>query len=401
MPSALLRAFLVALPMLSLSLAQAQPLDQQSFSLCVAKLRKQAQQAGIPAQVISESLATVALEPRVVELDQSQPEFTTSFADYFTRRVSEKRIQQGRQYRTRLAPLLQQLTREYGVPGRYLLAFWGLETNYGSFIGNTPTLNALATLACDGRRGDYFSKELINALRIIQAGDVSVARMKGSWAGAMGQVQFMPAIFLRYAVDRNGDGRRDLWGNTEDALASAAHFLQGLGWQREQRWGREVVLPQSFDFSKVGLNQHYPLAQWNALGVRMTNGRPLAENVDWQASLVLPSGHRGPAFLVYPNFRVIMGWNHSESYSLAVGRLADRIAGAPPLHQAPVDAPRLDHDQVIQLQQTLNQQGLDAGDTDGILGPGTRDAIARYQHQHGMIADGFPDKEVLKALGIL
>ena len=398
---ALLRAFLASLLLFCLQPAQAQALDQQSFSLCVAKLRKQAQQEGIPAQVISDSLANAQLDPKVVELDQSQPEFTTSFADYFTRRVSEKRIQQGQQYRKKLAPLLKQLTREYGVPGRYLLAFWGLETNYGSFIGNTPTLNALATLACEGRRGDYFSKELINALRIIQAGDVSPAQMKGSWAGAMGQVQFMPAIFLRYAVDRDGDGRRDLWGNTDDALASAAHFLQGLGWQREQRWGREVLLPKDFDFSKVGLNQHYTLAQWNNLGLRMINGRPLAKDVDWQASLLLPSGHRGPAFLVYPNFRVIMSWNHSEAYSLAVGRLADRIAGAPPLHQAPVDAPRLDHDQVIQLQNTLNQQGFDAGEADGILGPGTRNAIARYQQQHGMIADGFPDQAVLKALGIL
>ncbi|EKF74729.1 glycosidase [Alcanivorax hongdengensis A-11-3] len=376
-------------------------LDPQTFDLCVGKLRKQALDADIPAQVISDTLNRVELDPKVVELDQSQPEFTSSFADYFTRRVSDTRIEKGRHYRQTLAPLLTQLTREYGVPGRYLLAFWGLETNYGSFIGNTPTLNALATLACEGRRGDYFSAELLNALRIIQAGDIDAAQMKGSWAGAMGQVQFMPAVFLRYAVDGDGDGHRNLWQSTPDALASAAHFLQGLGWQREQRWGREVLLPEQFDFSKVGLDQSLSLAEWNALGLRMTNGQRLAETVDWKASLLLPSGHCGPAFLVYPNFRVIMGWNRSESYALAVGRLADRIAGAGPLRHAPVDAPRLSREQVTQLQQTLNQQGFDAGEADGLLGPGTRSALARYQQQHGMIADGFPDREVLQALGIL
>ena len=375
-------------------------LDDPEFEQCMAQLRAQADEAGIPAQVISRSLNTVKLNQRVIELDRSQPEFTSSFSDYYTRRVSETRIETGRKKYREQQPLLQALTREYGIPGHYLVAFWGLETNYGGFLGSIPVLDALSTLACEGRRGDYFSGELMNALRIIQSGDVEASQMEGSWAGAMGQTQFMPAIFLKYAIDHDGDGRRNLWKSEDDALASAANFLQGLGWQREQRWGREVTLPDNFDFQLTGFAHQRSLSDWAKLGVRMPNGQPLPQ-ADMEAALVVPSGHNGPAFLAYQNFRVIMGWNRSESYAIAVGRLADRIAGGGALHQAPVPAPKLNREQVTRLQQTLNEQGHDAGAEDGLLGPGTRQALARYQQANGMVADGFPDQEVLTHIGVL
>jgi len=342
----------------------------------------------------------VKLNEKVVELDRSQPEFTSSFADYFNRRVSEQRIEKGREKYRSHRQLLDSLTREYGIPGHYLVAFWGLETNYGGYLGNIPTLDALATLTCEGRRGDYFQGELFNALRILQAGDVDVAQMKGSWAGAMGQTQFMPAVFLKHAQDHDGDGRRDLWGSTEDALASGAHFLQALGWEREARWGREISLPKNFDYQLTGFGNKRALADWAELGLTLPNGQPLP-SADMEAAVIVPSGHEGPAFLAYHNFRVIMGWNRSESYAITVGRLADRIAGAGPLSKTPPQAPRLNREQVTRLQQILNEQGFDAGEEDGLMGPGTRKAIARYQQANQMVADGFPGQDVLTHIGIL
>jgi membrane-bound lytic murein transglycosylase B len=216
----------------------------------------------------------------------------------------------------------------------------------------------------------------------------------------MGQTQFMPAIFLQYALDDDGDGRRNLWESERDALASAANFLRGLGWQREERWGREVSLPEEFDFQLTGFANQRPLSEWARLGITLPGGAALPV-ADLEAAVIVPSGHNGPAFLAYGNFRVIMGWNRSESYAIAVGRLADRIAGGGALHQAPVPAPRLNREQVSKLQETLNQLGHDAGDVDGLLGPGTRKALARYQQANGMVADGFPDQDVLTHLGIL
>ncbi len=391
------------LPLLLPVLVIAQPahaLTQEAFTQCLSTLQKKAVDAGLQEATVKAHLSEVALNEKVIELDRSQPEFTSSFADYYTRRVSDTRVSTGRQRYQSLQPLLRSLTRQYGVPGHYLVAFWGLETNYGGYLGYIPTLDALATLACEGRRGDYFTSELFNALRILEAGDVDRQTMKGSWAGAMGQTQFMPAIFLKYAIDHDGDGRRNLWGSEEDALASAANFLQDLGWQREQRWGREVKLPRDFDYQLTGFAHRRSLADWAELGVRMPDGSPLPR-ADMQAAVIVPSGHNGPAFLAYDNFRVIMGWNQSEFYAIAVGHLADRIAGAGTLSQAPVPAPRLNREQVKQLQATLNAKGHDAGPEDGLMGPGTRKAIARYQQASGMVADGFPDRAVLSQLGIL
>lgn len=369
------------------------------FSACIAKISAKANAEGISSKTLEASLAKAKFNPRVIELDQQQPEFTTTFADYFNRRVTEQRVEQGRALFKTHRTLLEKVSKEFGVPAPYLLAFWGLETNYGSYFGKMSIIDSLSTLACDPRRSEYFTGELIAALRILDEGAIAPEKLEGSWAGAMGHVQFMPTAFLKHAIDYDGDNKRDLWNSTADAMGSAAKFLQSLGWSTSDRWGREVKLPENFPFLEAGLKNRRPLTEWKNLGVRRADNSPLP-SADMQASLLVPSGHQGPAFLVYGNFDVIMRWNRSEFYALAVGHLADRIAGADKLVQAPQDAPRLHRDQVIALQETLNKKGFDTGTPDGILGPGTRRSISEFQHQQGMIADGFPGEKVLELLGI-
>jgi len=374
--------------------------NEDSFSACVASLQHKALDRGISSRVVRQDLGNASQSQRVIELDRTQPEFTTTFADYFNHRVTQERVDRGRKLLKEHHDLLQHVYRQYGVPPRYLVAFWGLETHYGAFFGGVRVLDSLTTLACDNRRSDYFTGQLMDALEIIDEGSITSDRMLGSWAGAMGHVQFMPSVFRKYAVDEDGDGRRDLWGSLPDAMASAGNFLDHLGWKTGWRWGREVQLPKDFPYAKAGLDQPRPLSQWKKLGVRDAYGRPL-HAADIEASLLVPSGHRGPAFLVYHNFNVIMGWNQSEFYALAVGRLADRLAGAAPLRNPPPDnAPRLSRDQVITLQKRLKSRGFDAGPTDGIPGPQTREAIRAFQQAHGMVADGFASRAVLAKLDL-
>jgi len=375
-------------------------LTETEFSACLTRFTAQAKAAGISAQIINESLGKASLSKRVLELDRQQPEFTTTFADYFDRRVTEHRVAQGRALWQQHRALLDSVEQKYGVPAPYLLAFWGLETNFGSYFGNMKVVDSLATLACDTRRSEFFTIELMNALRVLDEGDIAPNKMLGSWAGAMGNFQFMPSSYLKNAVDFDDDHKRDLWNSKADSMASAAKFLQSLGWKQNERWGREVKLPRNFPFLEAGLKNNKPISEWRRLGVTNADNSPLAQ-IDMNASLLVPSGYQGPAFLVYDNFNVIMRWNRSEFYAIAVGQLADQIGGAGKLVQSPpTDAPRLHRQQVMQLQEALNQKGFDAGKPDGIFGPGTRRALSEFQHQQGMIADGFADKKVLRLLGI-
>jgi len=375
-------------------------LTQKEFSACLVTFSAKAKAEGISQNTINNSLSKAKLNTQVLQLDRKQPEFTTSFADYFNRRVTEQRVAQGRALLVKHKDLLARVEQEYGVPAAYLVSFWGLETNYGSYFGNIPVIDSLATLACDTRRSTFFTIELINALRILDEGAIAPGKMIGSWAGAMGHVQFMPSSFLKNAIDFDGDHKRDLWNSTPDAMGSAANFLKNLGWKTQGRWGREVKLPKDFPFLEAGLKNNKSIADWTKLGVTRADNSPLPQ-ADMNASLLVPSGHEGPAFLVYDNFNVIMRWNRSEFYAIAVGQLADQIAGGGKLLQPPpVDAPRLHRDQVIALQQQLNNKGFNLGTPDGILGPATRRAIGEFQHQQGMIADGFPGTHVLGLLGI-
>jgi len=369
------------------------------FLQCKQRLQDQAITAGVSEQTARGVLAEVRHLDRVIELDRRQPEFTTTFSDYLGRRVNDTRVSRGRELLTEHQKLLARVTRETGVPAPYLLAFWGLETNYGSYFGKMSVPSALATLACDPRRRDFFTTQFIAALQIIDEGAIPVNQMEGSWAGAMGHVQFMPTVFLQHAVDADGDGRRDLWNSLPDAMMSAGKFLASMGWDGSYRWGREVRLPDSFDYSLAD-GQKRPLQAWREQGITDAFGNALADE-PIKASLIIPAGHRGPAFLAYHNFRVIMGWNRSEFYAIAVGHLADRIAGAGKLQiPPPNDLPALSRGQVIQLQTFLNSQGYSAGKADGILGSNTRSAIRAYQKAKGLIADGVPSETLLTTLGI-
>lgn len=371
---------------------------QADFEQCKLELKARAKAEGIDGPTADKILDAAQYSNKVIELDQRQPEFTRTFGNYYQLRVTASRVALGRTFLATYSDLLRRVQQQTGVPPHYLVAFWGLETNFGSNFGNMSVPDSLVTLACDPRRSEYFTAELMAALRIVEAGDIGLQQMLGSWAGAMGHVQFMPSAYLRYAVDGDGDGRRDLWGSIPDAMFSAGNFLQHLGWQPGFRWGREVILPAEFDYTLANTGKALPLSHWRKLGIRDTFGRPLAD-ADIPARLLVPSGHKGPAFVTYQNFNVIMGWNRSEYYALTVGRLADRIAGAGKLLNSPPDGNlKFSREQVLLLQRNLNALGYDAGKPDGIAGPRTRSALSRYQQAKGLIADGYIDVDILAAV---
>ncbi|WP_240520074.1 lytic murein transglycosylase [Shewanella bicestrii] len=370
-----------------------------AFPTCVANLQERARTEGLSEATIQDTVASLQFVPKVIELDQAQPEFSQTFNNYFTKRATDWRVNEGRRLLKKHRALLDKLAQEYGVPPQYILSFWGLETNYGSYKGKMSVLDSLATLACEPRRSGYFTTELMQALKLKEKYGFDKSTMVGSWAGAMGHTQFMPSAYAKYAIDGDGDGKADLWNSTEDALTSAANFLQHLGWQRNERWGREVILPRNFSYENLGAKEAQPLSQWAAQSVVQSNGLPLPA-IDMKAALYLPSGHTGPAFLGYENFNVIMRWNRSEFYAITVGHLADRINGGEPLKVAPPEQPRLSREQIKQLQTKLNESGFDVGKPDGVLGRNSSAGIQAFQRSKNMIADGFPSTEVFSALGI-
>ena len=369
------------------------------FDQCLPTLQKRALAAGISPATVNSVIPALQYQEKVIELDRHQPEFVETFQNYMAKRVTPNRVKAGREMLVKYQPLLEKLLRQYGVPPQYLIAFWGIETHYGSYLGKMPVLDSLATLACDQRRSEFFTSQLLEALKMVDAKTVEPKDFLGSWAGAVGNMQFMPSAYRRYAVDADGDGKADLWHSIPDALTSAAHYLNELGWERELRWGREVILPKKFDYGLTSMAQARDLKAWRAMGVKMANGKPLP-NYSTRAAILLPAGHTGPAFIVYDNFNVILKWNRSEFYGIAVGHLADRISGASELEKAPPDQPRLSRAIVRALQQGLDDAGFDAGTPDGILGLATRSAVREYQLAKGLIVDGYPSQEVFQSLGI-
>ena len=310
-----------------LSIAHA---EEQPFDAWLQDFRSAALAARISPAIVDAALTGLTPLEQVIERDRAQPEFTLDFRGYLTRVVSPSRIEEGQRVLAEHSELLRNVGQRYGMPPELLAAVWGIESNYGRTQGDFPVVQAVATLAYDGRRGPMFRRELLNALRILDQGHVQLDAMKGSWAGAMGQLQFMPSTFIDYAKDGDGDGRKDIWGSAADALESAANFMSS-NWKPGLRWGRQVKVPAKFNTSLAGLERTRTLAQWQALGVRLPSGEALPrENV--RASIIFPDkGTREPAFLVYQNYRALLRWNRSHFFALAVGHLADRIAGGPPL----------------------------------------------------------------------
>jgi len=377
-------------------------LDDAVFQAWVTAFRQDAAAKGISEKTLNLALTGIKPIPRVIELDRRQPEFTQTFWRYFDGAVSDARVRDGAARMKENRALLNELERKYGLPGRFLIAFWGLETNYGRNLGAYPVVTALATLAFDGRRSSFFRSELLDALRIIDKGHITPDKMIGSWAGAMGQTQFMPSTFLKHGVDETADGRIDLWSQTGDALGSGANYLHNLGWDQERTWGREVVLPKGFDYALASLDSGAkdtlkPLKAWAALGVKRTDGKSLS-NQDIQAALVLPTGAKGPAFLVYDNFRAILKWNRSIFYALAIGHLSDRIVGAPALVGARMNVEPLSREQVLALQTALKQLGFLEAEPDGVMGSATRQALRLYQQKCGLPADGYADVDAAKTI---
>ena len=384
-----------SLLLLTWQIAQSQP---EGFRQCLDELRGQARAAGISEATLQTALDSVTYQPQVIALDRRQPEFVQTFWQYLNARVNERRVETGRALLARHQSLLHRIHREFSVRPEYLVSLWGLETNFGSHTGKMPIIDSLATLACDPRRSRFFSRELIEALRILEGSAIDRSRMLGSWAGAMGQMQFMPSTYTRHAIDYDNSGRPDLWRSLPDVFASSAHYLAGVGWQDGQRWGREVRLPAGFRYELASLQTQKPVEAWQRLGVRTADNQPLPP-ARMQGSVLLPAGAEGPAFLVYRNFRALMRWNSSTFYALSAGHLADRIAGLPPLRaEPPPQTQGLHRDDIREIQSRLKALGFEAGELDGMVGPQTRNAIRRYQAARDRPADGYPDRELLQVL---
>jgi membrane-bound lytic murein transglycosylase B len=298
---------------------------ETDFPTWLKGLRKEALERGIPAAVLDQSLADLAPIPRVLELDRRQPETTITFDEYISRVVNSARVESGRARLQEHRDILGRVAQAYNVQPRFIVALWGIETDFGRITGNFPVIQALATLAYDGRRSAFFRDELLKALSIVARGNISASEMRGSWAGAMGQSQFMPSSYLAYAVDFDRDGRADIWNTRADVFASAANYLAKSGWRGDETWGRAVRLPAGFDRALVDHNKlQKPLAEWQGLGVRRSDGGDLPGR-DMRASLIQPGGPDGPSFLIYNNYRVLLRWNRSLYFATAVGFLADRI----------------------------------------------------------------------------
>lgn len=368
-----------------------------SFEEWRSLLRSDAIAAGIDADLFDRAFAGITLDPKVVTADNSQPEFTRPVWEYIDGAVSVTRVAQGRLLKAQHRPTLKAIRSTYAVDHEVLIAIWGLESNFGSNIGSNNVIRSLATLAYDGRRQAFWRSQLLAALQILQAGDSTVQGLIGSWAGAMGQTQFMPTTFNQHAVDFDGDGRRDLWNSAPDALASAAHYLQASGWENGQPWGFEVNLPQGFDYALAAPEIRRSLAQWRILGINPVTA--VDANEQSQATLFLPAGHRGPAFLLLNNFRSILKYNNSTAYALAIGLLSDALDGNPGVQAAwPRNDRQLGRSERIELQELLSSKGYEPGPADGIIGANTRKAVRAFQQSLGLPADGYPSHELLQQL---
>ncbi|WP_226559303.1 lytic murein transglycosylase [Salipiger thiooxidans] len=368
------------------------------FADWVRDFRSRALEQGITPEVFDAAFRGVEYDPKVIERDRNQNEFTKTVWVYLDSAASEARIAAGKKALAENRALLDRIEERYGVDKQAVVAIWGLESAFGTFRGTEPVIRSLASLAYDTRRGTFFEGQLVDALTILQSGDTVPANMKGSWAGAMGHTQFMPSSFLALAQDWDGDGRRDIWSDDPaDALASAAHYLAENGWTKGQPWGVEVRLPEGFDYTLADREIEKLPSDWAALGVTDMDGKPVADH--GPASVLLPGGHRGAAFMIFENFAVIERYNTADAYVIGVGHLGDRILGGPEIrHGWPREDRALTLDERLELQERLRDAGFDPEKIDGRIGPLTIDAVRGYQQSIGAVPDGYASLQVLEAL---
>ena len=380
------------------SIVLAQATSNIAFRRWIDRFRARARAEGIRDNVFDVAFEGVRYNTEIIQRDRNQSEFTKQIWEYLDSAASETRVRNGRAAFKDNRRILNEIEARYGVEAEVVTAIWGLESAYGEYRGNEHIIEALATLAFDGRRGRFFESQLIAALKIIQSGDVPPRRMTGSWAGAMGHTQFIPTSYLAYAVDFRGDGKRDIWSDDPtDALASTAAYLKRFGWKKGQPWGVEVVLPRGFDYGQTGERVKKSPDQWAAMGVRDTRGGRVPNH--GRASILLPAGAQGAAFMIFDNFHVIERYNSADAYVIGVGHLSDRIRGDGPIR---AEWPRGDRNlrfaEKKEMQRLLTARGFNTQGVDGIIGPNTIQAIRRFQSTQGMVPDGYASYEILRRL---
>ncbi|MBB3933215.1 lytic murein transglycosylase [Kaistia hirudinis] len=370
--------------------------DPAGFPAWLKSFEQQAIAKGVSPATVSSALDGLSYAKDVVAKDRAQNVFSQSFLQFSDRMVAKYRLQQGAALMKKYANVFTRIDKDYGVPAPVIVGFWGLETDFGANLGDMPTLRSLATLAYDCRRPDLFRDQLMAALEVIDRGDLTAAQMKGPWAGELGQVQFLATHYRDFAVDYDGDGKRDLIKSVPDVLASAANLLVHEGWQRGQPWLTEVRVPAEFDWAQADLTITHSVAEWQRMGVAAAPGSKLGA-AGLPASLILPMGRKGPAFLAYPNFNVYLQWNQSFVYALTAAYFATRLAGAPPVGRGS-GAEQLSYKEVVELQKLLAKRGHDVGKADGMIGAGTRGAVKAMQQELGLPPDSYPDQALLQRL---
>ena len=390
-----LLVFLAAVPIVGLAGSAS---AAQSFAQWVEGFWPTAKAAGITRATYDRAFQGLTPDPKVIEAANFQPEYVKPIGEYMDRVVSDKRIEAGRLKLTENKALLDALEARYGVDRHVIVAIWGVESNFGTQPGDMNVIRSLATLLYSGTKATFAKPQLITALKILQRGDITLELMNGSWAGAMGHTQFIPTTYQSYAVDYDGDGKRDIWGDVPDALASTASYLKVSKWRTGESWGYEVQLPKGVDPKKMSETTSRSLGEWQKLGFVRANGEAFPRAGD-KATLFAPAGADGPVFLVLNNFRTILRYNTAKSYALAVGHLSDRLRGdAPFVHAWPTDENHLALDQRVELQRLLVSKGLLVGDADGVIGPATLEAVKTYQRSKGLPVDGFPTLTILQSL---
>jgi membrane-bound lytic murein transglycosylase B len=375
----------------------AQAFGSQDFSAWLRDFKAEAKAEGISAKTIKNTFKNAKLLPSVIVLDRAQPEFISPFLRYVDNRINPNKIALGRALLQKHVVLLNQIETDYGVPKEMLVAFWGLETHYGANKGNFGLPSALMTLAYEGRREAFFRGQLLDTMRIVDAGHNTVAGMRGSWAGAMGNMQFMPSTLLKHGVDADGDGRINVWTSLPDSFASAANYLNKAGWQKGEIAMLEVKLPANFNYNLAQLHNRKSASNWERLGVAAMNDQPLPAQDN--AAILLPQGWQGPAFMVFTNFDVILDWNHSVNYALSVAYLASQyLADKPIVAGAEAENEALTFNQMWALQSKLNELGFNCGEPDGFPGLATQAAIRQYQATQKLPQDGYASLSLYQQL---